>query len=115
MSTAFRLDDEVALITGGGTGIGLSIASCMVEAGAKVVLTGRREDVLQRACRELGPSSAHLVFDVTRFSDARSLIDQASAKFGMPVSILVKEDRSTLNLFNYYRGVIRVALGRDDA
>ena len=33
----------------------------------------------------------------------------------LPVSILVKEDRSTLNLFNYYRGVIRVALGRDDA
>src|SRR5262245_44285301 len=46
---AFSLNGEVALITGGGTGLGLSMAQCMAEAGAKVVITGRRESVLKDA------------------------------------------------------------------
>ena len=39
----FSLRGETALITGGGTGIGLAMARAMVAAGARVVLVGRRE------------------------------------------------------------------------
>jgi NADP-dependent 3-hydroxy acid dehydrogenase YdfG len=42
----FRLDNEVALITGGGSGIGLGIARCMIKAGARAVLVGRRKEKL---------------------------------------------------------------------
>jgi len=42
MKTPFSLKGEIALITGGGSGLGLGIATCFVEAGAQVVLVGRR-------------------------------------------------------------------------
>ena len=45
---AFRLDGEVALITGGGTGLGYGMAECFVEAGARVILVGRRREPLAR-------------------------------------------------------------------
>src|SRR5690242_11322996 len=53
-SRAFRCDDEVALVTGGGTGLGLAAARCLAAAGARVVIAGRREDVLADAAREVG-------------------------------------------------------------
>ena len=58
---AFSLDGEVAVITGGGTGIGLAIAGAMRSAGARVVLVGRREAELaaaalvERASAAAGP------------------------------------------------------------
>ena len=42
----FKLEDQVAVITGGGTGIGLGVAQCFVSQGAQVVITGRRKEVL---------------------------------------------------------------------
>src|SRR5258708_18799952 len=47
--SAFRLDGKTALVTGGGSGIGLSIARCMAAAGARVVIAGRRHDALEEA------------------------------------------------------------------
>lgn len=49
MENPFRLDGQVALVTGGGTGLGYGICQAMTEAGARVVLTGRREDILKKA------------------------------------------------------------------
>lgn len=48
------LDGAVALITGGSEGIGRAIAAALAREGAKVTITGRREDVLERAAAELG-------------------------------------------------------------
>jgi NAD(P)-dependent dehydrogenase (short-subunit alcohol dehydrogenase family) len=45
----FSLEGETALITGGGSGPGLGIMECFVQAGARVALVGRRSDVLQKA------------------------------------------------------------------
>ena len=45
----FRLDNELALITGGGSGLGLAMARCMAAAGHEVLLTGRREEPLKQA------------------------------------------------------------------
>lgn len=47
MANAFSLEGETALITGGGSGLGLGVAGCFVQAGARVILVGRRSDVLQ--------------------------------------------------------------------
>ena len=55
----FRLDGEIALITGGGTGLGLGIARCMVTAGARLVLAGRWEAVVRKAAAELGAAATY--------------------------------------------------------
>ena len=84
----FSLEGDVAVITGGGTGLGLGIARCMVEADASVVLVGRREELLALACEELGEQAEYEVHDVLRFDEAPDLVERASAHFG-PISILV--------------------------
>jgi gluconate 5-dehydrogenase len=82
----FGLDGEVALITGGATGLGFGMAECFVRAGAKVILLGRRENVLRDAAAKLGASAARFVVaDVT--DDAHTL-ESALAPLG-PISILV--------------------------
>jgi len=85
----FRLDGEAALITGGGTGIGLGIAHCMVRAGARVVLVGRREAELSAACAALGAAATFVAQDITKFGEMPDLAQRAERVAGLPVSILV--------------------------
>src|SRR5690242_6326773 len=85
----YRLDDEIALITGGGTGLGLGIARCLVAAGSKVVIVGRREGELNKAVAELGKNAFALPHDVTQFDRAGELIDRADKMAGGKISILV--------------------------
>lgn len=69
-----------ALVTGGGTGIGLATARRLVECGARVAISGRRPDVLARAARELG---AHPVAgDVSRPGDAERMVAEAADALG---------------------------------
>ncbi len=49
-----RLQGKVAVITGGSSGIGLATARLFVEHGARVVITGRRQDTLDAALAEIG-------------------------------------------------------------
>ena len=85
---AFSLEGEHALITGGGTGLGLATAQCFVAAGARVTIVGRRPEPLQTACQELGANAAYLVADITNRGDVATLISEAEVKHG-PLSILV--------------------------
>jgi NAD(P)-dependent dehydrogenase (short-subunit alcohol dehydrogenase family) len=78
----FSLDGEIAVITGGGTGIGLAIARSMVSAGARVVLVGRREPELASACAELGHRSSHFVHDVTDLGGAGALVEKVTSSVG---------------------------------
>lgn len=49
-----RLDDKVAVISGGGTGIGASVARAFAREGAKVVVTGRRAEPIRAVAEEVG-------------------------------------------------------------
>ena len=58
--TTRRLEGRKILITGGGKGIGYWIAKKCVSEGAKVLICGRQEETLRRACRELGESCQYI-------------------------------------------------------
>lgn len=85
---AFSLRGETALITGGGTGIGLAMAHAMHAAGAKVVLAGRREPELAAAVKEVGERAAYVVHDVNQLDKAPAFVAQVEKAHG-PVTCLV--------------------------
>ena len=88
-SNPFSLANETALITGGGSGLGLGIARCMAQSGARVVMVGRRESNLVAACADIGSQSSYVVHDITETNRAEELISQATTAAGNPISILV--------------------------
>ncbi len=86
--TPFRLDGELALITGGGSGLGLGMARCMVAAGARVVLVGRDELKLATAAAELGEQAAFIRHDVDELAAVPEMAAVVRERFGT-VTILV--------------------------
>ncbi|MFY0626582.1 MAG: glucose 1-dehydrogenase [Reichenbachiella sp.] len=84
----FSLEGKLALVTGGGTGIGLGIAKSMVEAGASVVITGRREEVLKEAVQNLGQKTFYRVNDITKKGELPALVEEIENNIGA-IDILV--------------------------
>ncbi len=87
----FRLDGQVAVVTGGGTGIGRAIALGLASAGADVVVAGRRLGPIEAVASEieaLGRRSLAVSADVTIRADLDRLADAAVAALG-PVTIWV--------------------------
>jgi len=74
------LAGRVALVTGGGTGLGKAAARELVACGAHVVIAGRREEVLAAAADELG--CGWIVGDVRSDSDAARMVDFALERHG---------------------------------
>ncbi|WP_316837314.1 SDR family NAD(P)-dependent oxidoreductase [Pedobacter nutrimenti] len=87
-TTPFSLSHKTALITGGGTGIGLGIAKAMIAAGATVVITGRREDHLKSAQEQLGSNCHYFVFDLLEKTGIPALIEKIESTIA-PIDILV--------------------------
>ncbi len=84
----FRLEKKLALITGGGSGIGFAIAQKMIEAGAEVVITGRREEALKEAVAQLGTQAHYVVNDVTDLANLEGLVESIETQWGA-IDILV--------------------------
>jgi NAD(P)-dependent dehydrogenase (short-subunit alcohol dehydrogenase family) len=81
----FRVDDRVAVITGGGTGIGRGAALVLAEHGADVVLAGRRQAPLDDTARDieaLGRRALVVPTDVTDPEECQALVDAALTEFG---------------------------------
>lgn len=84
-----KLEGKVALITGGGTGIGAEIAKRFVADGAKVCITGRRKEPLEKVISSLPAGSAIICQgDVSKFEDAQRMVD-TTIKFGGKLNVLV--------------------------
>ena len=84
----FSLKGKLALITGGGSGIGFEIAKCMLAAGATVIITGRRENALQDAVKILGENAHYFANDVTELAKLEILVNEIETTHG-PIDILV--------------------------
>ena len=61
-----NLSGQIALVTGGGTGIGKAIAKAMLAEGAKVIIVGRKEEILKEAQAELGSDVEMMTCDLTQ-------------------------------------------------
>ncbi len=84
-----RLDGKVALITGGGRGIGAAIAKRFVDDGAKIVISDIRKDLLDNVVKSLKKGAvAACAGDVTKFDDVKNMVEQ-TVKFGGKIDILV--------------------------
>ena len=79
---AFDLSGQVALVTGGGSGLGYAITKCLASAGATVVITGRREELLKQACDELGENVHYYVHDITDTDAAPEFIKKIVDTYG---------------------------------
>lgn len=77
-----RLQGKTAVITGGGSGIGLGAAKRFVEEGAFVYIFGRRQDALDAALKELGPNARAVRGSVTDLADLDRLYETVKAERG---------------------------------
>ena len=69
LEALFSLDGKLALVTGGGSGIGEGIARAMAEHGARVIVADVNESAAERVAASIGGDTAHYELDVTdRFS-----------------------------------------------
>jgi NAD(P)-dependent dehydrogenase (short-subunit alcohol dehydrogenase family) len=77
-----KLDGKVALITGGGTGIGLATAREFAREGAQVYITGRRKPALDAAAASIGPGVIAIQGDVTKLKDLDRIYGQIGQEQG---------------------------------
>ena len=82
------LEGKHALVTGGGRGIGAAVAAALIGTGARVTLTGRDADRLERQTHALGERAQGIVMDVTDGAAVSRAFQRATETFG-PVQILV--------------------------
>ncbi|WP_417663310.1 SDR family NAD(P)-dependent oxidoreductase [Pseudomonas sp.] len=83
-----KLNNKVAVITGGSSGIGLAIAQRFAEEGAKVVITGRRELALNDAVALIGAQATAVCADVSSPDDVERLYQQVGQLHGR-IDVLV--------------------------
>ncbi|HEX3559588.1 MAG TPA: SDR family oxidoreductase [Pyrinomonadaceae bacterium] len=81
------LNEQVALVTGGGTGIGRAFASALAGAGGRVVIASRTETVLRRTADELNAAAGAervftYAFDVREREQCEALVRHTAGRFG---------------------------------
>ena len=77
-----RLANKVALVTGGGSGIGEATVRLFVAEGAAVVIADIQDDRGRRVAGELGPRAAYVHADVSREDDVQAAVTETVRRFG---------------------------------
>ena len=95
----FDLTDKVVLLTGATGGIGKSIAKRMKEKGAKLIISGTKQNILNELSAELGDNTTAITTDLTSKESILSLAKEAETSFGH-IDILINNAGITAdNLF----------------
>jgi len=92
-----KLEGKIALVTGASSGIGLATAKRFVAEGAYVFITGRREQELSVAVKDIGKNVAGIRGDVSRLDDLDRLFDQ------------IKRDKGRLDVLFANAGIAKYA------
>src|SRR5207302_1324812 len=98
-ATLMQLANKIAIVTGGGTGIGAAIATTFAREGAKVTITGRRKETLAEVADEIAASGGHALAmpgSVTDEADVQRAVQATLATFGR-VDVLVNNAGSLLH------------------
>jgi NAD(P)-dependent dehydrogenase (short-subunit alcohol dehydrogenase family) len=77
-----KLQNKTAIVTGGGTGIGLATAKRFAGEGARVFITGRRKDVLDAAVAEIGSNAEAVAADSANLEDLDRLYNTVRERAG---------------------------------
>jgi NAD(P)-dependent dehydrogenase (short-subunit alcohol dehydrogenase family) len=96
-SIAKRLDEKIAVITGGNSGIGLATAQRFVQEGAYVFITGRRQDELDKAVKQIGRNVVGVQGDVSNLEDLDRLYET------------VKEQKGRIDILFANAGILKSA------
>ena len=83
------LQDKSILVTGGGTGIGAGCAAYFAAHGARVTISGRRENRLREVAEAIGPACRWVTGDVTKAHDRQTMLDAALQHGGGKLDALV--------------------------
>lgn len=98
MNNSFAVSGKVALITGGGRGIGRAIAERLAEAGAHVAIASRKRDVLDRTAADLAHHPGRVlpvVCHVGKKDDLNRAVRETEAALG-PIDILVNNSATNI-------------------
>ena len=80
-----KLDNKVAIITGGNAGVGKEIAKLFASEGAKVVISARRQQVLEEAAKEIEAAGGTVLCvptDISKVDDVKNLVSKTVETFG---------------------------------
>ncbi|OQP39795.1 short-chain dehydrogenase [Niastella yeongjuensis] len=84
-----KLKGKVAVVTGGSSGIGLSIAKRFAEEGARVAITGRNQATIDKAIKEIGPNGLGIQGDVSRLDDLVGVYKIVGEELGKVDALIV--------------------------
>jgi len=77
-----KLTNKVAVVTGGNAGIGFATAKEFIAQGAKVVITGRKQSLIDEAVNELGSNAIGILSDASNLKDTDALVNKVSSLYG---------------------------------
>ena len=80
-----KLDNKVAIVTGGNAGVGKEIAKLFASEGAKVVISARRQQVLEEAAKEIEAAGGTVLCvptDISKVDDVKNLVSKTVETFG---------------------------------
>lgn len=111
------LKGRAIFLTGGGTGLGRSMALRFAELGARLFLVGRREDPLRQTCDEilhLGGRAAHAICDVRDYGAVEAAAAKAEQQFGeihalvnnAAGNFIARTEKLSPNAFNAVVGIV---------
>lgn len=81
----FNLKGKSGIVTGGGTGLGKGMATAVIQAGAEILIVGRRKEILEKTAKELGRFGGAVIpfpADLSKMGDLSKIVDKAIQEFG---------------------------------